>query len=136
MIVSEAEMATMRRRSRQSASGRCAYRYPATREVNLAAGERLDASLPVIQHVVQESMRMKKQAFRELKRCVEAVIQKVDVLSRFLQQQDLPFHIKDFDATPFVVKKEHIDLFLKRRAVVWILAFNVCVYCLAYRLKH
>jgi hypothetical protein len=28
--------------------------------------------------------------------------------------KELPFHIKDF-ALPFVVKKEHSDLFLKKR---------------------
>jgi hypothetical protein len=31
--------------------------------------------------------------------------------------KELPFHIKDF-TLPFVVKKEHIDLFLKKKKTV------------------
>ena len=50
---------------------------------------------------------------RELKRCIEQVAQKLNML-RMYNAKELPFHIKDF-ALPFVVKKEHIDLFLKKK---------------------
>ena len=33
---------------------------------------------------------------------------------RIFNSKDLPFHIKDF-SLPFVVKKQHIELFLKKK---------------------
>jgi hypothetical protein len=33
---------------------------------------------------------------------------------RLYNDKSLPFHIKDF-ALPFTVKKEHVDLFLKKK---------------------
>jgi len=44
---------------------------------------------------------------------VEAVVQKINML-RIFNTKDLPFHIPDFQL-PFVVKKNHIDLFLKKK---------------------
>jgi hypothetical protein len=40
-------------------------------------------------------------------------MQKINML-RIFNSKDLPFHIKDF-SLPFVVKKEHIQLFLKKK---------------------
>jgi hypothetical protein len=53
---------------------------------------------------------------RELKRCVEGIVQKINML-RIFNAKDLPFYIKDFQL-PFVIKKEHVELFLKKREVV------------------
>ncbi len=53
---------------------------------------------------------------RELKRCIEQIAQKVNML-RMFNSKDLPFHIKDF-TLPFVLKKEHVDLFLKKKRQV------------------
>ena len=50
---------------------------------------------------------------RELKRCVEQIVQKVNML-RMYNSKELPFHIPNF-SLPFVVKKEHVDLFLKKK---------------------
>lgn len=82
----------------------------ALREVNLA--EKVGISSEVIQHIIKEYAG-EETGVRELKRCVEAVIQKINML-RIFNSKDLPFHIKDF-SLPFVVKKEHIDLFLKKK---------------------
>jgi ATP-dependent Lon protease len=82
----------------------------ALREVNLA--EKVGLSSEVIAHIIQEYAG-EETGVRELKRCVEAVIQKINML-RIFNSKDLPFHIKDF-SLPFVVKKEHIDLFLKKK---------------------
>ena len=51
---------------------------------------------------------------RELKRCIEGVIQKINML-RIFNAKELPFHIPEFQL-PFVVKKSHVDLFLKKKA--------------------
>jgi hypothetical protein len=51
---------------------------------------------------------------RELKRCIEQIAQKLNML-RMYNHKDLPFHIPDF-SLPFIVKKDHADLFLKRTA--------------------
>ena len=48
---------------------------------------------------------------RELKRCMEQIAQKLNML-RLFNSPDLPFHIKDF-SLPFILKREHIDKFLK-----------------------
>lgn len=50
---------------------------------------------------------------RELKRCIESIVQKINML-RIFNSKDLPFHIPDFQL-PFMVKKSHVDLFLKKR---------------------
>jgi ATP-dependent Lon protease len=87
------------------------YLVPAAlKEVNLT--EKVAIAPEVITHIIQEYAG-EENGVRELKRCVEAIVQKINML-RIFNSKDLPFHIKDF-ALPFVVKKEHIDLFLKKK---------------------
>ena len=87
------------------------YLLPAAlREVNLY--ERLNVSREVLQHII-ENYAKEETGVRELKRCIEAIVQKVNML-RMYNAKELPFYIKDF-SLPFVVKKEHADLFLKKR---------------------
>ena len=52
-----------------------------------------------------------EKGVRELKRCMEQIAQKLNML-RLFNSPDLPFHIKDF-CLPFILKKEHVDKFLK-----------------------
>ena len=47
-------------------------------------------------------------------RCMESIAQKVNIL-RMYNSKDLPFHIPEF-GLPFVVKKAHADLFLKKKS--------------------
>ena len=82
----------------------------ALKEVNLA--EKVGISSEVIQHVIAEYSG-EETGVRELKRCIETIIQKINML-RIFNNKDLPFYIKDF-SLPFVVKKDHIDLFLKKK---------------------
>jgi len=82
----------------------------ALKEVNLA--EKVGIQPDVIPHIIQEYTG-EETGVRELKRCVETIVQKINML-RIFNSKDLPFHIKDF-SLPFVVKKEHIDLFLKKK---------------------
>jgi hypothetical protein len=50
---------------------------------------------------------------RELKRCIEQIVQRINML-RMFNVKELPFHIAGF-SLPFVLKKEHVDLFLKKK---------------------
>ena len=87
------------------------YLLPATlKEVNLT--EKVSISKEIIQHVI-ETYAKEEDGVRELKRCLESIVQKINML-RMYNDKSLPFYIKDF-SLPFVVKKEHIDLFLKKK---------------------
>jgi ATP-dependent Lon protease len=87
------------------------YLVPAAlKEVNLV--EKVGLSSEVIQHIIRE-YASEETGVRELKRSVEGIVQKINML-RMFNSKDLPFHIKDF-SLPFVVKKEHVDLFLKKK---------------------
>ncbi len=82
----------------------------ALREVNLE--EKVSISKEVLQHVIEEYAG-EESGVRELKRCVEQIAQKINML-RIFNAKELPFHIADFHL-PFVVKKEHVTLFLKKK---------------------
>lgn len=87
------------------------YLLPAAlKEVNLF--ERINISKEVLQYTI-ESYANEETGVRELKRSLEGIVQKVNML-RMYNAKELPFYIKDF-SLPFVVKKEHVDLFLKKR---------------------
>lgn len=87
------------------------YLLPAAlKEVGL--GEKVGLSKEIVTHIV-ENYANEEVGVRELKRCVEQIAQKVNML-RMFNTKDLPFHIKDF-TLPFVMKKEHVDLFLKKK---------------------
>jgi ATP-dependent Lon protease len=82
----------------------------ALKEVNL--GERISISKDILTDVIEEYANEEK-GVRELKRCVEQITQKINML-RMYNSPELPFHIKDF-SLPFIVKKEHVKLFLKKK---------------------
>jgi hypothetical protein len=83
----------------------------ALKEVGLA--EKVAISKEVVEHMLKDYAN-EETGVRELKRCVEQIAQKINML-RIFNAKELPFYIKDFQL-PFVVKKEHIDLFLKKKA--------------------
>ena len=82
----------------------------ALKEVNLA--ERVGISKEVLQHVL-ETYAKEEKGVRELKRCMEQIAQKLNML-RLFNNPDLPFYIKDF-TLPFILKKDHVDKFLTQR---------------------
>lgn len=87
------------------------YLLPAAlKEVNLA--EKVSISKEIMEYVI-ETYAKEENGVRELKRCIESIVQKINML-RMYNDKSLPFYIKDF-GLPFVVKKEHIDLFLKKK---------------------
>lgn len=84
----------------------------ALREVNL--NEKVAISKEVIQHII-ETYASEEKGVRHLKRCLEQIAQKLNML-RMYNTKELPFYIKDF-TLPFVLKKEHCELFLKKSEV-------------------
>lgn len=88
------------------------YLLPAAlKDVGLT--EKVAVSKEVLEYVLS-GYASEETGVRELKRCMEQITQKVNML-RMFNSKELPFYIKDF-ALPFVVKKEHVDLFLKKRS--------------------
>jgi ATP-dependent Lon protease len=82
----------------------------ALREVNL--GEKVAISRAVLKHVLDE-YASEETCVRELKRCIAQIVQRINML-RMFNVKELPFHIPGFQR-PFVLKKEHVDLFLKKK---------------------
>ena len=82
----------------------------ALQEVGLT--EKVALSKEVIEHIVKE-YASDETGVRELKRCIEQIVQKINML-RIFNSKELPYHIPNFHL-PFVVKKDHIDLFLKKK---------------------
>ena len=87
------------------------YLLPAAlREVNLT--EKVAVSREVLQHIL-DNYATDESGVRELKRCIEQIVQRINML-RMFNVKELPFHIPGF-TLPFVLKKEHVDLFIKKR---------------------
>jgi ATP-dependent Lon protease len=84
----------------------------ALNDVNLK--EKVAISKEILEHILKE-YASEETGVRQLKRCIEQVAQKINML-RIFNAKELPFYIKDFQL-PFVVKKEHVDLFLKKKTV-------------------
>ncbi len=82
----------------------------ALKEVNLT--ERISISKDILTSVI-EDYASEEKGVRQLKRCVEQITQKINML-RMYNSPELPFYIKDF-SLPFIVKKEHVKLFLKKK---------------------
>jgi ATP-dependent Lon protease len=81
-------------------------------DVNLK--EKVAISKDILEHILKE-YASEETGVRQLKRCIEQVAQKINML-RIFNAKELPFYIKEFQL-PFVVKKEHVDLFLKKKTV-------------------
>ena len=88
------------------------YLLPAALK-ELGLHERIAIGKDIIPHIL-DNYANDEAGVRELKRCIEQVVQKINML-RLFNTVDLPFHIKDF-SLPFTLKKEHIDLFLKKKS--------------------
>jgi Lon-like ATP-dependent protease len=82
----------------------------ALKEVNLQ--EKVSISKEIIEHVL-ENYAKEESGVREFKRCIEQIVQKINML-RIFNSKEMPFYISNF-SLPFVLKKEHVDLFLKKK---------------------
>lgn len=86
----------------------------ALRDANLF--EKIGISKEIITHII-EHFTGDEKGVRELKRCIQTVVSKVNLLRFYNDPAKVPFAIKDF-ALPFTLKRDHIDLFLKKKPVV------------------
>jgi ATP-dependent Lon protease len=86
----------------------------ALREVNLF--EKIGISKEIITHII-ENFTGEEKGVRELKRCIQTMISKVNLLRFYNDPAKVPFSIKGF-ALPFTVKKEHVELFMKKKAPI------------------
>jgi ATP-dependent Lon protease len=87
------------------------YLLPAAlKEVSLT--ERVSFGSGVVNYIIEEYAK-EEMGVRELKRCMEQIAQKLNML-RLFNNPDLPFYIKDF-SLPFILKKDHVDKFLTQR---------------------
>ena len=82
----------------------------ALKEVGLT--EKVAISKEVLEHMLKEYAN-EETGVRELKRSIEQIVQRINML-RMFNVKELPFHIPNF-TLPFVLKKEHVDIFLKKR---------------------
>ncbi len=74
--------------------------------------DKVGISKEILQYVI-EHYAGEEAGVRELKRCLEQIAQKINML-RMFNSKDYPFHIKEF-SLPFIMKKEHVELFLKKK---------------------
>jgi ATP-dependent Lon protease len=77
--------------------------------------EKVSLSREILQYVV-EHYTEGEGGVRELKRCLQTIISKVNLLRFYNNPKQVPFSIPGF-ALPFTLTREHVILFLKKKQV-------------------
>jgi ATP-dependent Lon protease len=75
--------------------------------------EKVNISKDILQYVI-ENFTGGEAGVRELKRCIQTIVSKINLLRFYNNPKQVPFAIEGF-SLPFIVKKSHIDLFLKKK---------------------
>ncbi len=75
--------------------------------------EKVSISKEIIQHVI-ENFTDGEAGVRELKRCIQTIISKINLLRFYNNPKNVPFAIEGF-SLPFTLKKSHVEIFLKKR---------------------
>jgi ATP-dependent Lon protease len=83
----------------------------AMRDVGLF--EKVSFQKDVVQYIV-ENFTGQEKGVRELKRCIQTIMSKLNLLRFYNDKKLVPFAIEGFNL-PFILKKEHINLFLKKK---------------------
>ena len=83
----------------------------ALKEVNLY--EKISISKEILTQIV-ENFTGGEKGVRELKRCVQTIVSKMNMLRFYNDPAKVPFAIKGF-SLPFILKKDHVELFLKKK---------------------
>jgi hypothetical protein len=86
----------------------------ALREVNLF--EKISVGRDLLTYII-ENFTGEEKGVRELKRCMQTLMSRLNLLRFYNDADRVPFAIKGF-ALPFTLKKEHIDLLLKKKPVI------------------
>lgn len=85
----------------------------ALREVNLF--EKIGITRDILTQII-ENYTGEEKGVRELKRCIQTIVSKMNMLRFYNDPAKVPFSIPGF-ALPFTLKKEHVELFLKKKTV-------------------
>ena len=75
--------------------------------------EKISISKDVTQFII-ENYTGEEKGVRELKRCIQTIASKLNLLRFYNDPKQVPFAISNF-ALPFTLKKEHVMLFLKKK---------------------
>jgi ATP-dependent Lon protease len=75
--------------------------------------EKISVGKEILQHVV-ENYTGGEAGVRELKRCIQTIVSKVNLLRFYNNPKQVPFAIEGF-SLPFTVKQKHVELFLKKK---------------------
>jgi len=80
---------------------------------NVGLHEKVSISKEIVEYII-ENFTGEEKGVRELKRCMETIMSKLNLLRFYNNPKQVPFAIPNF-ALPFTLKKDHIGLFLKKR---------------------
>jgi ATP-dependent Lon protease len=78
--------------------------------------EKISISKDVTQFVI-ENYTGEEKGVRELKRCIQTIASKLNLLRFYNDPKQVPFAIPHF-ALPFTLKRDHVELFLKKKEEV------------------
>jgi flagellar biosynthesis GTPase FlhF len=78
--------------------------------------EKISISKEILQHIV-EDFTGGEAGVRELKRCLQTIVSKINLLRFYNNPKQVPFAIEGF-ALPFTLKRSHVELFLKKKAAM------------------
>lgn len=80
---------------------------------NVGLFEKVSIGSDVLKYIVEHYTRG-EHGVRELKRCVQTVVSKINLLRFYNNPKQVPWAIGGF-SLPFTVKQDHLDKFLKRK---------------------
>jgi len=75
--------------------------------------EKISISKDVTQFII-ENYTGEEKGVRELKRCIQTIASKLNLLRFYNDPKQVPFAIPHF-ALPFTLKRDHVELFLKKK---------------------
>lgn len=75
--------------------------------------EKVSISKDILEHII-EHYTNGEAGVRDLKRCIQTIVSKINLLRFYNNPKQVPFAIEGF-ALPFTIKKNHVDLFLKKK---------------------
>jgi ATP-dependent Lon protease len=78
--------------------------------------EKISISKEILQHIV-EDFTGGEAGVRELKRCLQTIVSKINLLRFYNNPKQVPFAIEGF-TLPFTLKRSHVELFLKKKTAM------------------
>jgi flagellar biosynthesis GTPase FlhF len=88
--------------------------HAALKEVNLF--EKISITKEILTQII-ENFTGEEKGVRELKRCIQTIVSKMNMLRFYNDPAKVPFAIPGF-SLPFILKKEHVELFLKKKPLL------------------